>query len=288
MSSGYSYILVGIPTPMPPRPGIRAGPEPPMGNPPRAECVQQAPADEGPERAGTGETEVWIGGGEAVIEIEKEGVGVMRQISGTLARTGAWTLVVAAGLSATGCESPPHGNTGGRVPIGTTTSGEAGSGLMRSDDLVEAGDRIATALAADISKVIERDFAGAKVTVTFGDINNKTSKMTTTDFEFVRDRIKTRVLNSDLAREGLRIVENRARREQLREREQTSGGYMDGGPRKQPKIDEQTFVFLNGDMYSVDRPGTRLYYLKFELMRASDGETVFSRDYEVKYQQIGS
>ncbi len=193
-----------------------------------------------------------------------------------------------AALATTGCQSPPSGDTGGRVPIGTTTSGEAGSGLMRSDDLIEASDRIATALTADISRIVERDFAGAKVTVTFGDINNKTSKMPTTDFEFVRDRIKTRVLNSDLALEGLRIVENRARREQLREREQTSGGYMDGGPRKQPKINEEAFVFLNGDMYSVDRPGTRLYYLKFELMRASDGETVFSKDYEIKYQRVGS
>lgn len=186
-----------------------------------------------------------------------------------------------------GCKSPPQGQTGGRVPVGTTTSGEAGSGLMRTSDMVEASDRIAESLATDIKRVVERDFGGQRVTVTFGDIVNKTSKMPTSDFEFLRDRIKTRVLNSDLAREDLRFVESRARREQLREREQTSGGYMDGGPRRQPSIDEQAFIFLNGDMYSVDRPGTRLYYLKFELMRASDGETVFSRDYEVKYEQIG-
>lgn len=191
------------------------------------------------------------------------------------------------GLAATGCQSPPpQGEKGGRVPIGTTTRGEAGSGLMRTDDLIEASDEIAQSLAADIGRVTQRDFAGQRVTVTFGDIVNKTSKMSTTDFEFLRDRIKTRVLNSDLAREDLRFIENRARREELRQREQTSGGYMDGGPRRQPQVDEETFVFLNGNMYSVDRPGTRLYYLKIELMRASDGETVFSRDYEVKYRQI--
>jgi hypothetical protein len=187
-----------------------------------------------------------------------------------------------------GCQSPPQGDQGGRVPVGTTTQGEAGSGLMRTDDLIEASDQISQALAADISRVTARDFAGQQVTVTFGDIVNKTSKMSTTDFEFLRDRIKTRVVNSDLAYENLRFIENRARREQLREREQTSGGYMNGGPRPQPRVDEGTFVFLNGDMYSVDRPGTRLYYLKFELMRASDGQTVFSRDYEVKYRQIGN
>ena len=194
----------------------------------------------------------------------------------------------ALGWTMAGCQGPPKGQTGGRVPVGTTTQGEAGSGLMRTDDLIEASDSISRALVADIGRVTQRDFAGQRVTVTFGDIANKTSKMSTTDFEFLRDRIKTRVLGSDLAREDLRFVESRARREQLREREQTSGGYMNGGPRTQPSIDEGTFVFLNGDMYSVDRPGTRLYYLKFELMRASDGQTVFSRDYEVKYRQIGN
>ncbi len=202
-------------------------------------------------------------------------------------RSTLMTGLALMGCTLASCQSPPRGDTGGRVPIGTTTSGEAGSGLMRTDDLIEASDEISRALASDISRVTERDFAGQRVTVTFGDIANKTSKMPTTDFEFLRDRIKTRVLGSDLAREDLRFVENRARREQLRDREQTSGGYMSGGPRQQPAIDEGTFVFLNGDMYSVDRPGTRLYYLKFELMRASDGETVFSKDYEVKYRQIG-
>src|SRR5690606_16007530 len=97
----------------------------------------------------------------------------------------------------------------------------------------------------------------------------------------------TRVLNSDLGRRDLRFVESRSRREQLREREQTSGGYMQGGPRPQPQINEEVFAFLNADVYSVDRPGTRLYYIQIELMRANDGEIVFSKDYEVKYQQIG-
>lgn len=187
------------------------------------------------------------------------------------------------------CEAPPKGQTSGRVPPGTSTAGESSSGLMRTDDLMSASDQIASALARDISEMIDRDFGGKRVTVTFGDIVNKTSKMPTSDFEYLRDRIKSHLMDSRLVRSNVKFVENRARREQLRERELggSSGGMYEqqAGGRSQPAINEDVFCFLNANVYSVDRPGTRLYYTKFELMRSTDGETVFSRDYEVKYVQ---
>lgn len=186
------------------------------------------------------------------------------------------------------CESAPTGDSGGRVSVGSTTRGEASSGLVRTSDLVAASDEVALALAQDIDQISNSDFAGTRLTVVFGDISNKTSKMPTTDFEFLRDRVKSKLMSSTVVRNNVKFVENRARRESLRQRElgqtgDTRIGHTSDLP--QPAVNEDYFTFLNGNMYSVDRPGTRLYYMKFELMRSSDGETVFSKDYEVKYQQ---
>ncbi len=197
----------------------------------------------------------------------------------------ALALIATVVIASQGCNMPPKGDSSGRVPAGTTTRGEAGSGLMRTDDLISASDRIATALAQDIDSMTARDFANRRVTVTFGDIVNKTSKMPTTDFEYLRDRIKSRLMESQHVRNNVRFIESRARRDELHQRELEGEPGLTGT--SQPSVDRDFFCFLNGNMYSVDRPETRLYYLKFELMRASDGETVFSKDYEVKYVAPG-
>lgn len=200
--------------------------------------------------------------------------------------TSAVALCSVALMSA--CETAPRGDTGGRVPVGSTTSGEASTGLMRTADLATASDDVALALAQDIDRISSEDFQNRRITVVFGDIMNKTSKMPTTDFEYVRDRIKSKLMDSRVVRNNVKFVENRSRRESLRQRELGQSGDQKIGHTSelpQPTINEEFFVFLNGNMYSVDRPDTRLYYLKFELMRSSDGETVFSNDYEVKYER---
>lgn len=198
----------------------------------------------------------------------------------------ALPLLLAPLISLAACQQAPKGDDGGRVPVGSTTSGEASTGLMRTSDLVAASDDVALALAQDVDQMVTQDFSGQRVTVVFGDLMNKTSKMSTTDFEFVRDRVKSKLMDSRIVRDNARFVENRSRRESLRQRELGQTGEQKIGHTSdlsQPAVNEEYFLFLNGNMYSVDRPDTRLYYMKFELMRSSTGETVFSKDYEVKY-----
>ncbi|MBL8747045.1 MAG: hypothetical protein JNK58_11910 [Phycisphaerae bacterium] len=198
----------------------------------------------------------------------------------------ALPLLISTFFTLSACQEAPRGDSGGRVSVGSTTPGEANSGLMRTADLVTASDDVALALAQDVDQMVTQDFTGQRVTIVFGDLMNKTSKMSTTDFEFVRDRIKSKLMDSRIVRDNARFVENRSRRESLRQRELGQTGDQKIGHTSdlsQPAVNEEFFLFLNGNMYSVDRPDTRLYYLKFELMRSSTGETVFSKDYEVKY-----
>lgn len=181
----------------------------------------------------------------------------------------ALPLLLTPLFASAACQEAPRGDSGGRVSVGSTTRGEADSGLMRSSDLVTASDDIAVALAQDVDQMVTQDFSGQRVTVVFGDLLNKTSKMSTTDFEFVRDRIKSKLMDSRVVRNNARFVENRSRRESLRQRELGQTGEQKVGHTSdlpQPSVNEEFFLFLNGNMYSVDRPDTRLYYMKFELI----------------------
>lgn len=185
-----------------------------------------------------------------------------------------------------GCDAP-RGHASGRVEVSDTTRAERKSGQMAGGDLAQASDDVAMALAADINRLAEEDWGKMRVTVTFGDVKNATRAMPTTDFEYVRERIKNKLMRSKLFRDNVKFVENRARMEELNQREygSTEDPLQSGGAQS-PAVERTDLKFafyLNGDAYGVHRDTTHLYYLAFKLNRASDGEEVFSKDYEVKY-----
>ncbi len=187
-----------------------------------------------------------------------------------------------------GCSAPP-GRGHGRVPVSETTPAEAHSPQMLTADLAAASDRVARALAADINRLVAEDWGGYRVTIVFGDIANRSGTMPTSDFEYVRERIKNKLMHSQLVRDNVKFTAGRPRITQLNRREygvaadplQQGGGeivpYESGNP-------AYTF-YLNGNVYGVHRQNTHLYYVTFKLHRAVDGEEVFSQDYEVKYRR---
>lgn len=144
------------------------------------------------------------------------------------------------------------------------------------------------ALASDINRLAEQDWGNLRVTVMFGDVKNATRAMPTTDFEYVRERIKNKLMRSKMFRDNVKFVENRARMEELNQREYgTTEDPLQSGSPASPGVERtepKHSYYLNGDAYGVHRGGTHLYYLTFKLNRSSDGEEVFSEDYEVKYQ----
>lgn len=193
--------------------------------------------------------------------------------------------LAAAGLVATGC-SAPEGKSGGRVPISQMTEGERRTDQMRTADLAEASDQVAQAVAADIGRLAEQDFGDYRVTVMVGDIENTSQTMPTQDFEYVRDRIRNKLLSSAMVRDNVKFVEKRRRVEKLNERE--FGGQEDvlqegtGQPGIERPDVKYTF-YLNGTSRGIHRGDTHLLTIAFELTRASDGEIVFSQMYEQKY-----
>lgn len=186
----------------------------------------------------------------------------------------------------TGCSSP-RGEGGGRVEIGETTDGERHNPQISTSELITASDEVAQALAADLNRLAEEDFGEYRVTLILGDISNKTEIIPTPDFELIQNRIKNKLFRSRMFRDNVRVREGRGRMQRLQEQE------LDDGPEDllqlsspgsgQPTENPQYVFFLLGDAFAVHRPPVHLYYIAFKLVRASDGEEVFSKDYEVKY-----
>jgi hypothetical protein len=168
------------------------------------------------------------------------------------------------------------------------TPGERRSDQMPTPDLAGASDEVAMQLARDIDRIIELDNEGMRATVMLGDIVNKTDTMRTTDFEYVRNRIKSKLLQSRHVVDNIQFAAGRQRTEELNRREYGEGredllqegtggaGIQRGNP--------YYSYYLNAECYGVHRGRTHLFSVTFELHRVSDGAIVFNRSYERKYR----
>lgn len=191
---------------------------------------------------------------------------------------------------AVGCGAP-KGKSSGRVPVHETTRAERKSSGMVISDLASASDQVAQSLIRDINRMVEEDFADPNVRawVVFGNITNKSGTMPTSDFEMVRARIKDKLGQSRMWRNNIKYVRSRQQVEALNRREYGSGEedlMQEGRPtRGVERPDPVHMYYLDGEAYGVFRGTTEFYYVTFSMFRASDGEEIFSQEYEVKYDK---
>jgi hypothetical protein len=188
-------------------------------------------------------------------------------------RRSALLLVLPIVLAA-GCHPPP-GHDSGRLGASSTTVAERQSEQIPLTSIVEASDKVSQDLARDVARIAGEVGKGYRVTVVFGDLENKTQGVVnTTDFETTRERIKSRLVQSGFFRDNVRFVANRAALESLNNREIA-------GTQPAPLNPEYT-LYLSGFLSGSFRGTSNYYYMNFKLIRASDGEEIFNNDYEIK------
>jgi len=192
------------------------------------------------------------------------------------------TALIAPALAAcvlAGCDSPD-----GRIDPARTTKSERADDRILPVALLEFSDAAAMKLVQELRYVPEiRDIDGP-VTIILGDIENKTLYVSTTDFEFMVDRLRNNLLNS-AAHGKLRFVENRARMERLVARERV--GTPGEDPAQPPNYDAQTTFFLNADVYQVERGSTQLYGLFAQLVSPTTNRIVWQKEMDVKQSSDG-
>ena len=187
--------------------------------------------------------------------------------------------VLLAGLFVAGCSTPGDDSLG-RIDPSRTTDVETQSAQPLPAAYMEFTDQVVQAVVRRLADIPEIRNAGQRVTVLIGDLNNQTGNVSSSEFEMLRSRIRSDLINSAYARETLAFVENRARMAGINARE----GVV-GGSETMARDANVTFV-LNGDFYRVNRGAVNQYYFEFQLVHARTAQIVFSEKFDLKqYQQ---
>lgn len=170
---------------------------------------------------------------------------------------------------------PPRGSSGGRIPVESSTPAEVGDPRILPADYMAFADECAQGLIRDLPDVPAFHDTQSRVTILFGDIQNETGIISSTEFAMVREKIKNNLLRSRTFNDNFRFLISRAQLDELRRREVNT-------PTDPTRFDENHTYLLNGTMYRVNRGNVNLYLVTFQLVNFNSGEIVWLRDYESK------
>lgn len=188
-----------------------------------------------------------------------------------------------------GCQ----GTNSRRVPTGETTRPELDDKRQLPVSLIEfretASADILQALptARGISDTPER------VTILLGDINNKTTSMSTNDYEYVVSGIRSNLIRSRAAGDKMKFVEERRRVENIASKERVATDpapppaqgeeiKWGGGSYYVPDYDAKLTYGMFMDVYEIRRGKTGLYYIEVQLVSFATNEIVYSYQTETK------
>lgn len=198
-------------------------------------------------------------------------------------------LALAVVFAAVGCK----GTDSRRVETSETTRPELDDKRQLPVSLIEfreaASADILQALptARGISETPER------VTILLGNINNKTTSMSTTDYEYVASGIRSNLIRARATRDKLKFVEKRRRVENLAAQERVAtdpapppAGSEEikwgGGSYYVPDYKADTTYGMFMDVYEIRRGKTGLYYIEVQLVAFATNEIVYSFQTETK------
>ena len=192
-------------------------------------------------------------------------------------------------LGAVGCK----GTDSRRVPVGETTRPELDDKRQLPVSLIEfresASADILQALptARGISETPER------ATILLGDINNKTTSMSTNDYEYVVSGIRSNLIRSQAAGNKLKFVETRRRVENIAANERVATApapvvaqgeeiKWGGGSYYVPDYDANSTYGMFMDVYEIRRGKAGLYYIEVQLVSFATNEIIYSFQTETK------
>ncbi len=203
----------------------------------------------------------------------------------------SFVLIIAAAFVAaivSGCESQPkQGNTGGRVDPYKTTIADERSPEISTVGLLEFSDKVAESLVSRISSISEITSRPEKVVLELGALDNQT-RTSTRDYNQIRRRIMSRMVNSDILRkyanvmEAPEVMDGQARRlgQEAPPDLIDEGGQADTGTARYSK--DKTYL-MNGYFGEQVRGGgaKSTYFLQITLTHLGSRRVVFSEDFDM-------
>lgn len=190
------------------------------------------------------------------------------------------TLALLAAVAA--CNTAPRGNTRGTIDPYRNTPADESDRAVNTASLLEFCDQASDAIAMRIAAVC-RPFE-TKVLIEMGDLENQTDTPTS-DFELIRRRMSSRLINSDIVREYAQInaAPERLSRQYDRyaPRQSTDGARAYEGVNK---YDPSKTFLLEGYFGEMTRGRGRqsVYFFQMTLTNLQTREVVFSEPFDLK------
>jgi hypothetical protein len=186
-------------------------------------------------------------------------------------------VFIALGLAAlvAGCSSDrPNSYGGDRPPVDSLDSRDSG---LQSKDVVSASDT----LARDLCALREMRQSPTQWTIVVDRVEDRTlDRQFNTNYDIFLERLRSNL--SEQAQGQIRLIENKARFEQIRGRELDNPDKFQQGAGQVAAGAVQPNYALYGKAYDMPNRGTNYYYLQFDLVNLKTREQVWSRKYEVK------
>lgn len=173
-----------------------------------------------------------------------------------------------------GCTQDKPQEYGGQRPnVDTLSSADSG---LQSKDVVSASDK----LARDLLAFRELRQSQTKWTIVVDRFEDRTlDRQFSTNYDIFLERLRSNL--SELGQGQIRLIENRQRFQQLRDRElERERDDMQQGAGNPPPV--QPDYSLYGKAYDMPNRSTNYYLLQFDLTNLKTREQVWSRKYEVK------
>lgn len=200
------------------------------------------------------------------------------------------TLLAAALLfGVVGCQ----GTNSRRVPTGETTRPELDDRRQLPVSLIEFREGASASILQALPTMRGISDTPERVTILMGDINNKTTSMSTNDYEYVLSGIRSNLIRSQAGSSKLKFVEERRRVENIAAKERVATApapqaaqgeeiRWGGGSYYVPDYDASTTYALLMDVYEIRRGKAGLYYIEAMIVSLADNSIVDSYKTETK------
>ncbi|MDQ7013941.1 MAG: hypothetical protein Q9O74_08620 [Planctomycetota bacterium] len=207
------------------------------------------------------------------------------------AMTTATTLSIAGVLAVgalTGCtQNRSVGQSGGRINPYASTRGDEVSTAASMPAMLEYSDQVAEALIRRLGSIPKIAQSPTRVIVELGAIENQTDTPRS-DFEFIQRRLRSKLINSDIAAANMKFVESVQSMDA--EAQRVRGGGTDPLQRdyssgQTDRYDLASTYVLRGAFFESRRSETRRYFFEFNLVNTQDREIVFNEAFDLAQQR---
>ncbi|MEL7472541.1 MAG: hypothetical protein AAGK04_04425 [Planctomycetota bacterium] len=193
--------------------------------------------------------------------------------------TRTWITAAAIGGAAAlmGCQTPPPGNTGGRVDPYRSTPADEYSPEANTVTLLEFSDQVSEAIARRIAEVPEIRESPDRAAIELGALVNNT-RTPSSDFAIVRRRVFGNLVNSSIVGQWADVYEAPEivdpQYERLAPHADTS--YRSGYPHSTSRYDPNKTFLLQGDFGEMVRGRQSTYLFEMTLTNLQSRRVVFN------------